>query len=237
MVLLALVAVAPSAFLLLWFYLADRYEPEPRGHVLAAFALGAAAMGAAVLADRLASGAVGGAWLDEGGLGARSFEAFVLAGALEEGCKWVAFLAVVYRWAEFDEPVDGVVYGVALALGFASVENALYVVRGGLRLGILRALFAVPAHALFGATMGGFLGRAKLGRGRHQRAAVAPARRNLLVAAALVVPALLHGLYDFLLLALIGASMYAAVTAGSVALWAWVLRRVHRAREDSPFKH
>src|SRR4029450_10832400 len=66
---------------------------------------------------------------------------------------------------EFDEPLDGVVYGVAVALGFATLENFLFVARLGLGVAWMRALFAVPAHALFGATMGYYAGRAKFDQG------------------------------------------------------------------------
>ena len=82
-------------------------------------------------------------------------------------------IAAIYHWDEFDEPMDGVVYGVAVALGFATLENFLFVTRLGLGVAWLRALFAVPAHALFGATMGYYAGRTKFDRGR--RARVGPA--------------------------------------------------------------
>ena len=233
---IALVAVGPSLFLLLYFYLADRYEPEPRGHVRLAFGLGMVAMGAAVLGDLGIAATIGPEWLALGGLPARAFEAFVMAGVVEEGAKWLLFVLVVYRWAEFDEPLDGVVYGVALSLGFATVENVLYVGREGVEVGLLRAVFAVPAHALLGATMGGFLGRAKLGGGKEEGRDVTTRERRDRIGLALAIPILVHGLYDLLLLELVGAAMYGAVGAGSVALWIFILRRVHHAKEDSPFK-
>ena len=100
-----------------------------------------------------------------GGEPAKLFDAFVLSGFVEELAKWVVLIAAVYHWDEFDEPLDGVVYGVAVALGFATLENLLFVARLGLGVAWMRALFAVPAHALFGATMGYYAGRAKFDRG------------------------------------------------------------------------
>lgn len=222
----AIVGAAPSVFLLVFFYLKDRYEPEPRGHVALAFAKGALATVPAYAASWALARAVGDEWLALGGLPARAFDAVVLAAVCEELPKWIAFL-FIYRWNEFDEPLDGVVYGVALALGFATVENVLCVVRDGLATGVLRALFAVPAHALFGAVMGFYFGRAKFG---------AAARARLLVLFALGAAVALHGAYDFILQALRGAWMYAAVAIGSLALWVFVLRRVHHAQNASPFK-
>jgi len=217
------VGAAPSVFLLVFFYLKDRYEPEPRGHVALAFGKGALATLPAYAASWALARAVGDEWLALGGLPARAFDAVVLAALCEELPKWLAFL-FIYRWNEFDEPLDGVVYGVALALGFATVENVLCVMRDGLAVGVLRALFAVPAHALFGAVMGFYVGRAKFGGGAR------------LLALALGAALALHGAYDFILETLRGVWMYGAVAAGSLALWVFVLRRVHQAQAASPFK-
>jgi RsiW-degrading membrane proteinase PrsW (M82 family) len=234
--LLVLVGAAPSVFLLIFFYLKDRYEPEPRGHVAAAFGKGCLAIVPAYLTAHALERLVGREWLVFGGLSARLFEAGVMAAGVEELAKWLLFYGFIYRWAEFDEPLDGVIYGVALALGFAAVENVLMVLRAGLGLGLLRALFAVPAHALFGAVMGFYFGRAKLGAGRRQKAAVPPTARRLRLAAALVGPILFHTGYDFSLIQLRGRWMYAVVGLLSLGLWQFVLRRVHLAQEDSPFK-
>jgi hypothetical protein len=104
-------------------------------------------------------------WRLLGGEPAKQFDAFVLSGFTEELAKWVVLIAAVYHWEEFDEPLDGVVYGVAVALGFATLENFLFVARLGLGVAWMRALFAVPAHALFGATMGYYAGaRSSIGR-------------------------------------------------------------------------
>ena len=226
---------APSLFLLVFFYLKDRYEPEPRGHVALAFVKGALAIIPAYFGARGIELLVGRVWLALGGTPARLFEAVVIAGTVEELAKWTVFITLVYWWDEFDEPLDGVVYGVALALGFATVENVLCVVRDGLGVGLLRAIFAVPAHALFGAAMGFYFGRAKLGRGRHG-AAVTRVQRNYRLLLALLVPILFHSAYDFALIELRGVWIYGVIAALSVGLWAFVLRRVHRAQNDSPFK-
>jgi protease PrsW len=227
---------APSLFLLVFFYLKDRYEPEPRGHVALAFAKGALAVLPSYYAALGLERWVGRLWLALGGVWARLFEAGVMAAGVEEGAKWIVFLTLVYWWSEFDEPLDGVVYGVAMALGFATVENVLAVVRDGLGVGILRAVFAVPAHALFGATMGFYMGRAKLGRGAAQARPPTRGERALHLALALLVPITFHTAYDFALLKLHDAWMYATIGIGSVSLWVFVLRRVHRAQHDSPYK-
>lgn len=229
-------AVAPSLFLLVYFYLKDRYEPEPRGHVALAFLKGAVATLPALFLAPLLDTMRAQIWVDVGAWAAHLFEAVVQAGSLEEGCKWLIFATLIYRWDEFDEPLDGVVYGVALALGFATVENVCFVLNRGVAVGLLRALFAVPAHALFGAVMGFYFGEAKLGPGRHGR----PAESGdwlLRLAFSLIAPILFHGAYDFSLLELNGMWSYFAVALLSVGLWLFVLRRVHRAQAASPFQY
>src|SRR5258708_3160245 len=118
---------APSIFLLTFFYLRDRWQREPMHRVAMAFALGLYAMAAARGLAVTGLGFVSGGWLGGGTEAARLFESIVLSGAIEELAKAVVLFAAVYHWDEFDEPLDGVVYGVAVSLGFATLENILYI--------------------------------------------------------------------------------------------------------------
>ncbi len=251
--LLIVAAAAPSLFLLTFFYLKDRYEREPLLQILMAFGLGLYSMIAAQGMATTAEGWVSAEWLATGGEWARLFDAFVLSGAIEELAKWVVLILAIYHWDEFDEPLDGVVYGVAVALGFATLENFLYVLRFGLGIAWQRALFAVPAHALFGATMGYYAGRAKLGDGDPPRVPN-PSRDGPLAAEprsvhamrgptlwldrilCLVAPIVFHGLYDYALHHGLGWRVWVAISIGSLALWQFVLRRVRRALRASPFR-
>src|SRR5437588_2719101 len=103
------VGAAPSLFLLVFFYLKDRYEPEPRGHVALAFAKGCLAVIPSYFMARALTRVQHDIWLSHGGLAARLFEAGVMAASVEELCKWTIFLTLIYWWEEFDEPLDGVV--------------------------------------------------------------------------------------------------------------------------------
>ena len=221
------VAAAPSVFLLTFFYLRDRYEREPLRQILMAFGLGLYAMIAAQGMANTAEGWLSEDWLRTGGEPARLVDAFVLSGFVEELAKWVVLMAAIYHWDEFDEPMDGVVYGVAIALGFATLENFLFVTRLGLGVAWLRGLFAVPAHALFGATMGYYAGRTKFDRGPLLW------RDRVLCLAA---PVAFHGAYDYALHHGLGLRLWLAVSALSVGLWVFVLRRLHRADRASPFR-
>jgi RsiW-degrading membrane proteinase PrsW (M82 family) len=226
-VLTVVVAAAPALFLLSFFYLKDRYEREPLLHLLAAFGLGMFAMVAARGLASALEGVVSREWLILGGEPSKLFDAFVLSALVEEFGKWVVLIAAVYHWDEFDEPLDGVVYGVAVALGFATLENLLYVSRLGLSVGWARALFAVPAHALFGGTMGYYAGRSKFDHG------TALWRDRALC---ITIPVIFHGLYNYALHHGLDARVWAIISILSAGLWLFVLRRVHRAQYASPFR-
>jgi len=227
-VLTLVVAAAPSLFLLTFFYLKDRYEREPLRHILMAFGLGLYAMIAAQGMATTVEGWLPTVWLRTGGEPAKLCDALLLSGLVEELAKWVVLMTGVYHWDEFDEPLDGVVYGVAVALGFATLENVLYVSRLGLGVGWQRGLFAVPAHALFGATMGYYAGRTKFDRGG------ALWRDRLLCLGA---PVLFHGGYNYALHHGLGARVWIFISLASAAPWTFVLRRVHRAQRVSPFRN
>jgi RsiW-degrading membrane proteinase PrsW (M82 family) len=234
--LVAVVAgAAPSIFILTFFYLRDRWQREPMHRVAMAFALGLYAMAAARGLDFTVLGFLPADWLASGTEAARLFESFVLGGFVEETAKAVVLFAAIYHWDDFDEPLDGVVYGVAVSLGFATLENILYIVQA--RVGFdreltivwQRALFAVPAHALFGGAMGYYAGKAKFDR-THPLALL----RDRIFC--LLVPILFHGAYNYALHHRLDARVWTMVSLISVAMWIFVLHRVHRADRASPFR-
>jgi RsiW-degrading membrane proteinase PrsW (M82 family) len=226
---------APSVFLLTFFYLRDRWQREPMHRVVMAFALGLYAMAAARGLAYTVLGFLPADWLGSGTEGARLFESLVLAGLIEETSKAVVLFACIYHWDDFDEPLDGVVYGVAVSLGFATLENVFYIAHAhaavgrGFTIVWQRALFAVPAHALFGGAMGYYTGKAKFDR-THPLALL---RDRVLC---LLVPIIFHGAYNYALHHRLDARVWTAVSLISVAMWVFVLRRVHRADRASPFR-
>lgn len=184
-------AVVPS-LLLVWYFHSRDIHPEPPRVLWTVFALGIV-IGIPVLLLAAPLGWLLGRLPSPLAYGFAS--AFLQAAIPEELLKFVVVWFFAARHAEFDEPIDGVVYGVVASLGFATLENVLYVANGGLDVAITRALTAVPSHAFLGAIMGYFVGRAKF----------SPGRRAWLTWA-LVLPITLHGLYDFPLLVLARAS-------------------------------
>lgn len=181
------VSIGPPVASAAWFYLRDR-EREPLGAVVWAFLAGVVVVVVAVMAA-LPLARLGVPFAHPWAHGA--YVAFALAAIPEELAKYL-FLRRHIRSHHCDEPMDGMVYGALVSLGFAAAENVLYVLKGGLSVGLVRAFTAVPLHASCGALMGlALAGRKLLGPG--------PGRGLL---PALVVPILIHGLYDWPLMAL-----------------------------------
>lgn len=201
----AVSAIVPSLLLLWWFRSRD-VNPEPVKVLLATFGLGVATV-VPVLMVALPIGF----WLESLGLEPAvrgCVEAFVTAAGPEEFFKYLVVVLYASRHKEFDEPMDGVVYGAVASLGFASLENVLYVAGGGMGVAVARAITAVPGHAFTGAIMGYYVGQAKFD----------PANRRAHLLKAYFVPFLLHGLYDAPLLALKQVNS-AGGSEGGVAPW------------------
>ena len=232
----AVSAIVPSLLIIWYFYTRDVYR-EPARVIWAVFGLGVASvvpvLAMALPVSMLAKDAFDSVYLT--GL----FEAFCEAAIPEELCKFLVVYLYASRHREFDEPMDGIVYGVAASLGFATLENILYTMGGGLSVALMRAVTAVPCHAFCGAIMGYYVGQAKFG-------AVGQSRRSLLFQA-WFWPMLLHGLYDFPLLVAKTANergglsgdqatpvvaLLLVTLATLIVLWVWAVKLTRQLRRE-----
>lgn len=182
-------AVAPTVFLVRYFYRLDKAKPEPRGLVLKVFLFGVLSALVAIPLELMVSSFEGLFAL--GHLGVLLFRAFIVAGLVEEFIKLTVVQLTAYRAGAFDETMDGIVYTVVAGLGFACLENILYVVGRPLSIGLIRAFTAVPLHTLASGLMGYWVGQAKF--------APSPAEERAWMRRGLAIAVLVHGLYDFLL--------------------------------------
>ena len=121
---------------------------------------------------------------------------FVIPGFIEEGIKYRVLRRRVWNDPNFNYLFDGVVYAVFVSLGFAAVENILDVLTSGFSTAVVRAIFSIPGHAMFGIVMGIRLSQAKWVQLHGQQEQESAALRK-----AWLMPAILHGTYDFLLIA------------------------------------
>ena len=189
-----LLAFLPPIFWLL-FYLREDRHPEPKHLLLAAFLGGMASAGLAVVLELLVLGQKGAAALDSAPL-ADIFVTFLIIALIEEYVKYLPVKLLIEKRPAFDEPVDAMIYMMTAALGFAALENALFLIPVlhqnlplGLGIAANRFLGANLLHALSSGIVGFFLARAWF----H------PHRRHF-VALGIITASLLHVLFNMLIL-------------------------------------
>jgi RsiW-degrading membrane proteinase PrsW (M82 family) len=222
-ILIVLPVVVPAIFWAGYHYHKDRYLPEPPLNLALCFGLGVSAaiiskwmylalepLGLRYDAVALASG---------NPLGLLAY-ALLVIGPIEELAKLLPFLMFVLRFKSLDEPLDGIIYASFLGLGFAAAENVYY-------LDYLTPLesaargFASPViHILFASIWAHWITQAHLDQKPIRRA----------VTLGFLLSALLHGLYDFLVLQRPVAALPIAATL-IIVIWIWrliLMRRLHR---------
>lgn len=189
---LLVLAFSPGLFWLWLIYKKDRYRPEPRALVIRTFLLGAAvAFPVSIIESILYPGSLEKLLDKPPSLALAAYVAFIVAGLTEELGKYLVVKRTIYSSPYFDEPMDGLIYASAAALGFASLENVGYLFSFGPELILTRGPFSTLAHVLFSAMWGYALGRQKL----HQGAG------RPLVVLGLIGSIAAHGLFDFVLFA------------------------------------
>ncbi len=202
--------IAPGLAILIYFYLKDEYESEPVSFVFRVFISGALLVFPIMFIQYVIE--------TEGMMQTNFGRAFFSAGFLEEFLKWFILFHIVYKHAEFDEPYDGVIYGVAVSLGFATAENILYLFVNGLDTAIGRALLPVSSHALFGVMMGYYMGKGKF----------SPGQTKIWMIFSFLFPFIFHGIYDYILIATDLWLIF--LLPFMVFLWWFALRKAKMAR-------
>lgn len=178
---LFLLATVPGVALTIFFWRKDRYQLEPWPVVRNTFLLGmlivlpTALLEWLLLREPLPSQGVS-LW----------FYAICVIGLIEESAKLLGLWLYPGNHPVFDEPMDGIVYGGALAAGFATLENIFYVFQFGFVTGVVRAVYSVPMHVLCGVLIGYGLANMRFqGMSRFR-----------FVMLGWTVPVVLHGLFD-----------------------------------------
>ncbi|WHX99117.1 glutamic-type intramembrane protease PrsW [Neobacillus sp. DY30] len=202
--------IAPGLALLSYFYLKDEYESEPISVVFRTFMFGALLVFPIMFIQHV--------FHTENIIKSEFIEAFISSSLLEEFFKWFILFYAIYQHVELDEPFDGIVYGVAVSLGFATVENIFYLIANGIEHAMARALLPVSSHALFGVIMGFYIGKAKFTEGK---------KANWVIAS-LFFPFVLHGFYDYILIS--QKNWLYMILPFMIFLWWFGLRKVKIAR-------
>ena len=250
--LLVIAALIPAVALCVYVYAKDRVEKEPIGLLLALFFAGVfiafpvvrAEDGLSALLNRsfapLVIEAEGERYLSAVSyylyLACKNFFGIALA---EEGGKFLVMYFITRRNRNFNSLFDGIVYAVFVSLGFAALENVFYVFTYGWGAAIARAVLSVPGHMFFAVFMGYYysiwhiyskanqtVAALKMQGPLDFRAEEFPSRKYL--ALSLILPACIHGYYDFCLdvNSWLSTLMFYALT---IFLYVFCFKRIRRA--------
>ena len=185
------IAILPVVFLLYYINKQD-LEKEPRGILTRVFIFGAISTIPICLVELIL-----GKFFPTDNLptfGGTFISVFVTVALIEEFGKWVVTYLNVYRRKEFNHAYDGIVYCVFASLGFAAVENILYVFNSDLSTAIMRAVLAVPGHCVDAVIMGYFFSKSKQALfGKDNRKSL------FYLLLSVLIPSIVHGIYDGLI--------------------------------------
>ena len=188
---ISLTALLPIAILVFYIYHKDKKSPEPTGQLIKAFFFGILSVPLS-LCISIPLGLLGVYPAEATNILGSISTAFFGAAIPEEIAKFIMLWLLLRKNPYFDEKMDGIVYAVCVSLGFAALENIMYLFSNEetyLSVGIARAIFAVPGHFCFGILMGYYYSLAKF----YPKT---PTKNKAFILAA---PIIVHGLYDSIL--------------------------------------
>ncbi|MEK4494334.1 glutamic-type intramembrane protease PrsW [Ureibacillus sp. FSL W8-0352] len=205
-------AIAPGLALFSYFYLRNQMATEPRKTLFRTFIFGLLITFPIMFIQYV---------LQEEELITNPFLLnVVFSSTMEEFFKWFIIFAFIYRHVEFDDPYDGILYGAAASLGFATMENLLYLLTFGIDTAFMRALLPVSSHALFGVVMGYYFGKSKFTKNN---------RSMEYLVLSIGAPLLLHFAYNSILM--FEDYWVYLIAPFMLFLWWFALRKVKLAHE------
>ena len=160
------------------------------------------------------------------GIDSATFSAFMGAAIPEEIAKWIIFFWIVRSSKHFDQYYDGILYAIFISMGFALLENIFYVFEGGLGTAMVRAILSVPAHMLFVIPMGYYFSMSRFEN---------DGKAMIHLALSILIPILLHGVFDFLLMYANGLGesnpiltlfLLIVFVVFDIAMWRYGLRKI-----------
>lgn len=219
MLVVALSSLLPGLFWLWYFNRYDVVEQEPISRLGLCFLFGSVAVTFALIWEAPFVSLL----QTTNSLWVQLALSFVVVGLGEETVKFLATYLAIRQAPEFNEPMDGIVYSIAAAIGFAVVENILYISSFGLTIAPLRGTIATLAHIAFSGLAGYYLGLARFSE-----------NPRLLSGIGLGLASFLHGAYDFLLITRLASPLVLVLFV--LMLHYWLLIRIKKAVASSPLR-
>lgn len=181
----------PIMIIILLIYYKDKYNKEPIRVLLKYFIFGVIISFIAIYIEKIL--------IDKNIFTQDTdliYTAFIVAGFTEEMLKGLVLLFLSKKEADYDEKIDGIMYSIFLSLGFATIENIIYINTKSsfsiFEIGVIRGIISVPAHIMFATTMGYYLSKYKFEKNKVKK------RQSLFLM--FLIPILIHGIFDFILL-------------------------------------
>ena len=231
LIFIPLISLLPCVVWLVYFYTHSRYKRPPFKLIAITFLLGALATIPALFLNVIGQKAF---YLFAGKTQiSHILFFFIVVGPVEEAIKMLMVWIYAYRQPQFDEPLDGVIYSAAAALGFAAVENIVYISQNNPMLVLLRGPLSNPGHALFSALWGLALCQAKAKPNL-------PSERVPIIVKGWLIAAMLHGLFDTLLelenATNVRLVFFSILVGTMLALFFWVRTRIKYHADTSPHR-
>ena len=186
---LLILALIPVGCFIGWIYYKDKYEREPPIKLVEYFVFGILVSILAIFIELYLS-----KLNNFNGILSNIYTAFFVAALTEEGLKSIILIPMLLREKNFNEKLDGIIYSIFLSLGFATIENIIYLMRERIdllfSLSITRGLISIPSHIMFAITMGYYISKYKFDKYNKKK----------YLYFAVIIPILLHGVFDFILM-------------------------------------
>ena len=211
-----ILAIAPPILIAYYVYQKDKYDKEPKSLIIKSFLFGCLGIIPAVFLEIFAKGMFTNLFL---------YVFFGIA-LVEEGVKYFFLKKYLFKKADFNEPMDGIVYGVMISLGFATVENIAYVLNNEgqeMNIALMRMFTAIPLHAACGVILGYFVGLAKFSD-----------NKNILLYKGLFLATLVHGLYNYFIF--LGEGFIFSIIALVVAVY-YSKKAINLHQQDSKIRN
>lgn len=176
-----LFAILPPLLIAYYIYQKDKYEREPKELIVKSFLFGCLGIIPAIFLEIFAEGLFTNLFV----------YVFLGIALVEEGVKYFFLKKYLFKKADFNEPMDGIVYAVMISLGFATIENIAYVLNNPgqeMNTALMRMFTAIPLHASCGVIMGYFVGLAKFSE-----------NQSSLLFKGIFAATLIHGIYNYFL--------------------------------------
>lgn len=187
---LLIISIAPIIAILIWIYIKDKYDKEPIKKLIRLFFIGVLiSIPAIAIEDILLKVKIENVYLNS------IYTAFIVAASTEEILKVFVLIPYTVKSKYYTEKLDGIVYSVFTTLGFATIENLIYIFHGNqlnlMQIGLARAVISIPAHVLFAINMGYYLSMYKFNLDK-------PKISKIFLSKLILIPIVLHGVFDIL---------------------------------------